>query len=43
VTGALGVENGLLSGMMGNVGGKKSDVRAYKVKENRDGSLTIAA
>lgn len=42
VTGALGVENGLLSGIMGNVGGKKSDVKAYKVTQNKDGSLTIA-
>lgn len=42
VTGALGVENGLISGIMGNVGSKKSDVKSYSVTENGDGTLTIA-
>lgn len=41
VTGALGVENGLISGIMGKVGSDQSDVKAYTVTENADGTLSI--
>lgn len=41
VTGALGQENGLIAGLMGKVGSSKTDVKAYSVKDNKDGSLTI--
>ena len=41
VTGALGQENGLIAGIMEKVGSQKSDVKAYTVTENEDGSLTI--
>ena len=41
MTGALGVENGLISGIMGKVGSDQSDVKAYTVTENADGTLSI--
>lgn len=41
VTGALGMESGLVSGIMGKVGSDKSDVKAYTVTENEDGTLSI--
>lgn len=41
VTGALGQENGLIAGFMSKVGSEKTDVKAYKVSDNGDGSLTI--
>ena len=42
MTGALGVKNSFVSGLMGKVGGEKQDIKAYSVTENEDGSLTIA-
>lgn len=41
VTGALGVQNSFVSGLMGKVGSEKQDIKAYSVTENDDGSLTI--
>ena len=41
VTGALGMESGLISGIMGKVGSDQSDVKAYTVTENEDGTLSI--
>lgn len=41
VTGALGQENGLIAGFMSKVGSEKTDVKAYSVIDNGDGSLTI--
>lgn len=41
VTGALGVENGFVSGIMGKVGSEKSDISAYTVTDNGDGTLSI--
>lgn len=41
VTGALGMENSFVSGLMGKVGGEQSDIKAYNVMENEDGSLLI--
>eukprot|EP00977_Amphora_coffeiformis_P012615 scaffold3181_cov167-Amphora_coffeaeformis.AAC.4 len=41
VTGALGVQNKFVSGLMGKVGAEKQDIKAYSVTENEDGSLTI--
>ena len=35
VTGALGVENGLISGLMNKVGSGKSDIVAYDVTDER--------
>ncbi|KAL7496790.1 hypothetical protein ACHAWT_007173 [Skeletonema menzelii] len=43
VTGALGVENGFVSGLMNKVGGEKSDIVAYYVTEKEDGSLTVSS
>ena len=43
VTGALGVENGLISGLMNKVGSGKSDIVAYYVTEKEDGSLTVSS
>jgi len=41
VTGALGFENDLIAGVMGNVGGKKNDVTSYDIVTADDGSLSI--
>lgn len=41
VTGALGVENGFVSGIMGKVGSEKSDIKSYTVTDNGDGTLSI--
>lgn len=41
VTGALGFDNKLISGVAQKLGGEKRDVRAYRVVENENGSLTI--
>ncbi|KAL1495534.1 hypothetical protein AB1Y20_016898 [Prymnesium parvum] len=41
VTGALGFENALAAGVMGSVGGAKSDIKAYDVTVAEDGSLII--
>ena len=43
VTGALGVENGLMSGLMSKVGSEKKDTVAYYVTENDDGSLEVSS
>jgi hypothetical protein len=43
VSGALGVENGFISGIMGKVGGKQQDVKAYFVMEEADGSLVVSS
>lgn len=43
VTGALGVENGFISGLMNKVGSEKSDIVAYYVTEKEDGSLTVSS
>ena len=41
VTGVLGYDNTLASGLARKVGGEKQNVKAYSVVENEDGSLTI--
>jgi nitrite reductase/ring-hydroxylating ferredoxin subunit len=41
VTGVLGYDNKLASGLARKVGGEKQNVKAYSVVENDDGSLTI--
>lgn len=41
VTGVLGYENKLASGLARKVGGEKQNVTAYNVIENDDGTLTI--
>lgn len=41
VTGALGMESGLVSIIMGKVGSDQSDVKAYAVTENEVGTLSI--
>lgn len=41
VTGALGFQNDLIAGVMGNLGGKKQDINAYNVIVGQDGSLSL--
>lgn len=41
VTGALGYDNRIVSGLAQKVGGEKRDIKAYRVIENEDGTLTI--
>lgn len=41
VTGVLGFQNPLASGVMGKLGGRKSDIRAYEVTVEKDGSLIL--
>lgn len=41
VTGALGIQSGFVSKIMGKVGSDKKDIRAYTVTEQEDGSLLI--
>lgn len=41
VTGALGYDNTVVSSLAQKVGGERRDVKAYRVVENDDGSLTI--
>lgn len=41
VTGALGNENELISGVMSNLGSEQKDVVAYEVSEEADGTLTV--
>ena len=41
VTGALGYDNKLIGGVAQKIGGEKRDLKAYKVIENDDGSLTV--
>ena len=42
VTGALGFQNDLVAGIMGNVGQQKTDIKAYSVKDNGDGTVAVA-
>ena len=42
VTGALGRQNELISGIMSSVGSDKKDIKAYLVLEGEDGSLTVS-
>ena len=41
VTGVLGFESKMVSGVARKVGGEKRDIKAYRVIENDDGTLTI--
>jgi len=41
VTGALGVENEFISGVMGSIGGQKSDIATYEVEDAGDGYLWL--
>mmetsp|Transcript_74730 Transcript_74730/g.206921 ORF Transcript_74730/g.206921 Transcript_74730/m.206921 type:complete len:181 (+) Transcript_74730:58-600(+) len=41
VTGVLGFENDIVGGLMGNVGGQKTDIRAYKITDHGDGYLWL--
>ena len=41
VTGVLGYDNKVVSGLAQRVGGEKRDIKACEVIENEDGSLTI--
>lgn len=41
VTGALGLQNGLVAGIMSKVGSDQQDIKAYTVKEMKDGTLSI--
>ena len=41
VTGALGTQNELISGIMSSVGSEQKDIVAYFVSEEEDGSLTV--
>ena len=41
VTGVLGFESKMVSGLARKVGGERRDVAAYRVIENEDGTLTI--
>mmetsp|Transcript_22053 Transcript_22053/g.46385 ORF Transcript_22053/g.46385 Transcript_22053/m.46385 type:complete len:184 (-) Transcript_22053:322-873(-) len=43
VTGALGVENGFISGIMGNVGNEKQDIMTYDIRVEGDDTLTITS
>ncbi|KAL3822268.1 hypothetical protein ACHAXA_005901 [Cyclostephanos tholiformis] len=42
VTGALGRQNELISGIMSSVGSDKKDIKAYLVLEGEDGSLSVS-
>jgi nitrite reductase/ring-hydroxylating ferredoxin subunit len=41
VTGALGTQNDLISGIMSSVGSEQKDIAVYSVFEEEDGSLTV--
>jgi hypothetical protein len=41
VTGALSIENQVISDIMGSLGNEKKDITAYYVLEEDDGSLTV--
>eukprot|EP00933_Yihiella_yeosuensis_P030628 TRINITY_DN24242_c0_g1_i1.p1 TRINITY_DN24242_c0_g1~~TRINITY_DN24242_c0_g1_i1.p1 ORF type:complete len:178 (+),score=41.91 TRINITY_DN24242_c0_g1_i1:87-620(+) len=41
VTGALGMDNDFIGGLMSNVGGQKANVQSYDVVEADDGTLSI--
>jgi nitrite reductase/ring-hydroxylating ferredoxin subunit len=41
VTGALGTQNELISGIMSSVGSEQKDIAVYSVFEEEDGSLTV--
>ena len=41
VTGALGFQSGLISGIMNKVGNEQKDITAYYVTEMEDGSLNV--
>lgn len=41
VSGVLGVKNSFAAGLMGKVGGKQSDLKAYTVTVQEDGSLSL--
>jgi nitrite reductase/ring-hydroxylating ferredoxin subunit len=43
VTGALGTQNELISGIMSNIGSQQNDIAAYNVFEEEDGSLTVTS
>ncbi|KAL3786263.1 hypothetical protein HJC23_005341 [Cyclotella cryptica] len=43
VTGALGFQSGLISGIMNKVGSEQKDITSYYVSEMGDGSLTVSS
>lgn len=43
VTGALGTQNELISGIMSNLGSEQKDIIAYHVSEEDDGSLLVTS
>ena len=43
VTGALGRQNELISGIMSNIGSEQEDINSYHVLEEDNGSLTVTS
>jgi hypothetical protein len=43
VTGALGRQNELISGIMSNIGSEQEDINSYHVLEEENGSLTVTS